>query len=95
MALELWACPLVDKIFSSASSPILADDTIYQVAEGGDLFAVNANSGAVMWKLKLGIEERNSCPLFAGGRSTCRSWTTRRAKGPVRPRRGPTGASMS
>jgi outer membrane protein assembly factor BamB len=67
-ALELWACPLVDKIFSSASSPILADDTIYQIAEGGDLFAVDANSGAVKWKLKLGIEERNSCPLFADGR---------------------------
>jgi outer membrane protein assembly factor BamB len=67
-ALELWACPLADKIFSSASSPILADDTIYQVAEGGDLFAVDANTGTVKWKLKLGIEERNSCPLFADGR---------------------------
>jgi outer membrane protein assembly factor BamB len=66
--LELWARPLADKIFSSASSPILADDTIYQVAEGGELVAVDASTGAVKWKLKLGIEERNSCPLFAGGR---------------------------
>jgi outer membrane protein assembly factor BamB len=67
-ALELWACPLIDKIFSSASSPILANDTIYQVTEGGYLVAVDANTGAVKWKLKLGIEERNSCPLFADGR---------------------------
>ena len=67
-ALELWACPLVDKIFSSASSPILAGDTVYAVAEAGDLFAVDANSGAVKWRLKLGIEERNSWPLFADGR---------------------------
>jgi len=67
-ALELWACPLIDKIFSSASSPILADDTIYQVAEGGYLFAVDANAGAVKWKLKLGVEERNACPLFADGK---------------------------
>jgi len=67
-ALELWACPLIEKIFSSASSPILAGDTIYQVTEGGYLVAVDANTGAVKWKLKLGIEERNSCPLFADGR---------------------------
>jgi outer membrane protein assembly factor BamB len=62
--LELWA----DDISSSTSSPILAGDTIYIVAEKGDLFAVDANSGAVKWKLKLGIEQRNSCPLFADGR---------------------------
>jgi len=63
-ALELWA----DDISSSTSSPILAGDTIYAVAEKGDLFAVDANTGTVKWKLKLGIEERNSCPLWADGR---------------------------
>jgi outer membrane protein assembly factor BamB len=67
-ALELWATPRADEIFSSTSSPILAGDTIYGVAEKGYLFAVDANTGAVKWKLKLGIEERNSCPLFADGR---------------------------
>lgn len=63
-SLELWA----DDISSSTSSPILAGDTIYTVAEKGDLFAVNANTGAIKWKMKLGIEQRNSCPLFADGR---------------------------
>jgi len=63
-ALELWT----DEISSSTSSPILAGDTIYAVAEKGDLFAVNAHNGAIKWKLKLGIEQRNSCPLFADGK---------------------------
>jgi outer membrane protein assembly factor BamB len=62
--LELWA----DDISSSTSSPILEGDTVYMVAEKGDLFAVNANTGAIKWKLKLGIEQRNSCPLFADGK---------------------------
>ena len=55
-------------ISSSTSSPILVGDTIYVVAEKGDLFAVDANTGAIKWKLKLGIEQRNSCPLFADGK---------------------------
>ncbi len=62
--LELWA----DKISSSMSSPILVDDTVYTVSEDGDLYAVDANSGAIKWKLKLGIDERNACPLFADGK---------------------------
>ena len=62
--LELWA----DDISSSTASPILAGDTIYAVAEKGDLFAVDANTGAIQWKLKLGIEQRNACPLFADGK---------------------------
>ena len=67
-ALELWSRPLTDDIFSSASSPILADDTVYVVTEQGELCAVDANTGTLKWKLKLGIEERNSCPLFADGK---------------------------
>jgi outer membrane protein assembly factor BamB len=62
--LELWA----DDISSSTSSPILVGDTVYIVAEKGDLFSVDANSGKVKWKFKLGIEQRNSCPLFADGK---------------------------
>jgi outer membrane protein assembly factor BamB len=61
---ELWA----QDISSSASSPILVDNTVYMVAEKGDLFAVDANSGKIKWKLKLGIEERNACPVFADGK---------------------------
>ncbi len=63
-ALELWA----DKISSSMSSPILVGDAIYVVSEDGDLYSVDANNGAIRWKLKLGIDERNACPLFADGK---------------------------
>ncbi len=61
---ELWSC----EVSTSTSSPILVDDTIYVVAEKGDLCAVDAPSGRVKWKLKLGIEQRNSSPLYADGK---------------------------
>jgi hypothetical protein len=61
---ELWSAD----ISTSTSSPILVGDTIYVVAEKGDLCAVDVNTGAVRWKLKLGIEQRNASPLYADGR---------------------------
>lgn len=63
-ALELWAA----EVSTSTSSPILVGDTVYVVAEKGDLCAVDANTGAIKWKLKLGIEQRNSCPFYADGK---------------------------
>src|SRR5206468_4334552 len=61
---ELWA----DNLSTSASSPILAGDTVYLANEQGDLSAVDANTGRIAWRLKLGVEERNACPLFADGK---------------------------
>jgi hypothetical protein len=61
---ELWS----NDISTSTSSPILVDGTVYVVAEKGDLLAVDAATGRVRWSVKLGIEQRNSCPLFADGR---------------------------
>jgi hypothetical protein len=61
---ELWA----DDLSTSASSPILAQDTVYLVTEKGDLSAVDVNNGNILWKIKLGVEERNACPLFADGK---------------------------
>jgi outer membrane protein assembly factor BamB len=62
--LELWS----NDISTSTSHPILVDDTVYVVAEKGDLCSVDANSGKVHWKLKLGIEQRNAGLLHADGR---------------------------
>jgi hypothetical protein len=62
--LQLWANPMT----SSTSSPILAGDRVYLVLEKGDLCSVDANTGEVHWRLKLGIEQRNSCPLYADGK---------------------------
>ena len=61
---QLWA----DDISTSTSSPILVGDRVYVVSEKGDLCCVNANTGEVIWKLKLGIEERNSSPIYADGK---------------------------
>ncbi len=61
---NIWS----DDISTSTSSPILVGDRVYVVSEKGDLYAVDAGNGAVLWKLKIGIEERNSCPIFADGK---------------------------
>lgn len=61
---ELWAA----EISTSTSSPILVGDMVYVVAEKGDLCAVNANTGEIKWKLKIGIEQRNSSPFHADGK---------------------------
>lgn len=61
---ELWSLP----ISTSASSPILVDDTIYVVAEKGTLASIDVKSGKVAWELQIGIEQRNSSPTFADGK---------------------------
>ena len=61
---EIWS----KDISTSTSSPILVGDKIYVVAEKGDLCCLNVNSGEVLWRLKIGIEQRNSCPFYADGK---------------------------
>ncbi len=61
---KLWK----NDISTAVSSPILVGDRIYVVAEKGDLCSVDANTGKILWKLKLGIEQRNACPLYADGK---------------------------
>ena len=61
---QLWTA----EVSTSASHPILVGDTVYIVAEKGELCAVDANSGKMQWKLKLGIEQRNASLLYADGR---------------------------
>lgn len=64
-ALEIWSNP---DISTSTSSPILVGDRLYVTKEKGDLVAVEAATGKVAWSFQLGIEQRNSCPLYADGR---------------------------
>ena len=61
---ELWD----NELRTSASSPILVGDRVYVTSEIGYLVAVDALSGKLLWRLKLGTEQRNSCPLFADGK---------------------------
>ena len=79
---ELWT----KNISTSTSSPILVGDTIYVVAEKGELHSINIRTGKENWKIKLGIEQRNASPLFAG-----RQDLSADAREPCRRRRGGSG----
>jgi outer membrane protein assembly factor BamB len=61
---ELWH----SDIYASTSSPILVGDRIYTVAEKGALCSVDVNTGKTLWQVPLGIEQRNSCPMWADGK---------------------------
>lgn len=63
-ALEQWRNP----VGALACSPVLVGDRIYQVSGTGDLVAINAADGKVLWKKKLGIEQRQSSPFYADGK---------------------------
>lgn len=62
--LEQWRNP----VGALASSPVLVGDRIYQVNGTGNLVAINAADGKVLWKKKLGIEQRQSSPFYADGK---------------------------
>lgn len=61
---QLWA----NELSTSTSSPILVGDKIYVVSEKGDLCSVDAKTGKIDWRMKIGIEQRNACPLYADGK---------------------------
>ena len=63
-ALEQWRNP----VGALASSPVLVGDRIYQVSGTGELVAINAADGKVLWKKKLGIEQRQSSPFYSDGK---------------------------
>ena len=56
-----------NSVGSLASSPVVVGDTLYEVTGTGDLAAVEAATGKVLWKKKVGIEQRQSTPFYADG----------------------------
>jgi len=62
--LELWR----NSLGNLASSPCLVGDTLYEVTGVGELAAVNAATGDVKWRKKLGAEQRQSSPFYADGK---------------------------
>ena len=62
--LEQWRNP----VGSLASSPVLVGDRIFEISGTGDLYAMNAGDGKVLWKKKLAIEQRQSSPFYADGK---------------------------
>lgn len=63
-AAEKWRLPLCH--FSS--SPVIVGDRIYQMSQTGELTAVDATAGTVLWKVKLAPFALHASPLFADGR---------------------------
>lgn len=60
---EVWR----NGVGSLASSPVVVGNRIYEVNGTGELCAVDAGTGRVLWKKKIGIEQRQSTPFYADG----------------------------
>lgn len=61
---ELWR----NELSAFTSSPILVGPRIFQVNEVGELCAVDAETGKILWRRKIGVEQRNASLLFADGK---------------------------
>lgn len=53
---------------SFTSSPVLADGVVYNTIFSGELFAIDANSGRLLWTEKLGSDQIHASPAFADGK---------------------------
>ena len=60
---EVWR----NGVGSLASSPVLVDGLVYEVNGVGEVCAIDAKTGVVLWKKKLGAEQRQSSPFYANG----------------------------
>ena len=66
-SVEVWRNP----IGATSSSPVLVGDVIYQLTDGAELYAINANTGADIWKLKLSNANLHSTPIYVDGLLYC------------------------
>ena len=57
-----------DDVVGGSSSPVLVDGVVYQVTPQGDLMAIDAATGATLWKKSLGVDQLHASPLWADGR---------------------------
>jgi outer membrane protein assembly factor BamB len=51
-----------------SSSPVLVGNRLYQVNKTGSLCCVDADTGAVLWRHKLGTDQLHASPLYADGK---------------------------
>lgn len=66
-SVEVWRNP----IGATSSSPVLVGDVIYQLTDGAELYAIDANTGTDLWKLKLSNANLHSSPLYVDGLLYC------------------------
>lgn len=62
--LEQWRNPLG----SLGSSPCLVGNRMYEVTGVGELASIDADTGKILWRQKLGVEQRQSSPFYADGK---------------------------
>ncbi len=61
--IEDWRAPL-DQF---TSSPLVHDGRVYQLVKTGSLFCMDAESGKILWDLKLSNEQLHASPAMADG----------------------------
>ena len=61
---ELWRNTLT----AVSSSPVVVGDRIYQIEHTGQLCAVDAKTGKVLWEQKLAPDQLHASPLYADGK---------------------------
>lgn len=61
---EVWRNDLA----AVSSSPVLVGNRIYQVNKTGSLCCVDADTGKILWRHKLGSEMLHASPLYADGK---------------------------
>lgn len=61
---EVWR----NRLASVSSSPVVVGDRIYETVKTGMLCAVDANTGEVMWRHKLGPDQLHASPTYADGK---------------------------
>lgn len=66
-SVEVWRNP----IGATSSSPVLVGNTIYQLTDGAELYAIDALTGNNLWKMKLSNANLHSSPLYVDGLLYC------------------------
>ncbi|MFM2161896.1 MAG: hypothetical protein RLZZ383_1408, partial [Pseudomonadota bacterium] len=56
-----------NEIDAFSSSGVAVDGVVYQVNQTGDLYAVDAANGAILWQRKLATDQLHGSPIAAGG----------------------------
>jgi len=64
---EVWRLPLS----ATSSSPVIVGNVVYQLDDGATLYAINATTGAELWKKKLSNANLHSSPLYVDGLLYC------------------------
>jgi outer membrane protein assembly factor BamB len=87
--LEQWRNPLGNL----ASSPALVGNRLYEVTGVGELACIDADTGKILWREKLGVEQRQSSPFYADGKLYIAFYTAAQGDGAASPTEGGDGGN--